>query len=312
MYSRRDFGKMALAGAPLTLFAARINSKVSGVELGSQSYSFRDRPLDDAIKAMSEIGLGVCELFSPHMEPGFTGMRTPPAGGGPGGGRGKQPEDPARAAARQKAREDLRTWRLTVSADEIRGVKKKFDDAGISLPALNLSFNDSFTDDEIDRGFVIAKWLGVKFITASSTISASKRVAPFADKHKMTVAMHGHSNTRDPNQFATPESFSTAMEMSKNFAINLDIGHFFAAGYDPVDYIQKNHDKILLLHLKDRKKDDGANMPWGEGDTPIKAVLQLLKKNKYPIPALIEYEYRGEDAIAEVKKCFQYCKDALA
>jgi hypothetical protein len=38
----------------------------------------------------------------------------------------------------------------------------------------------------------------------------------------------------------------------------------------------------------------------------------LLKKNKWPIPANIEYEYKGQDAVAEVKKCFQYCKDVLA
>ena len=88
--------------------------------------------------------------------------------------------------------------------------------------------------------------------------------------------------------------------------------HFFAAGYDPVAYIEQNHARITNLHIKDRKKNDGPNTVWGEGDTPIKAVLQLLKKKKYNIPANIEFEYRGEDTVAEVKKCFQFMKDALA
>ncbi len=124
--------------------------------------------------------------------------------------------------------------------------------------------------------------------------------------------MHGHSNVKDPTQFATPESFAAALEMSKYYRINLDIGHFTAAGYDPVDYIQKHHDKIVILHMKDRKKNQGANVPWGEGDTPIKEVLQLLKKNKYPIPALIEYEYKGTGTSQEeVKKCLDYEKKAL-
>ena len=139
----------------------------------------------------------------------------------------------------------------------------------------------------------MAKALGVEIITASSTLSAAKRVAPFADKHKMIVAMHGHDNVKDPNQFATPESFAQAMALSKNFWVNLDIGHFFAAGYDPVAYLEKHHDRISNLHIKDRKKDHGPNTPWGEGDTPIKEVLQLLKNKKYDIPADIEYEYRG-------------------
>ena len=123
--------------------------------------------------------------------------------------------------------------------------------------------------------------------------------------------MHNHDDTKDPNQFAKPESFEEALSYSKYFAINLDIGHFVAAGYDPVTFIQEHHKQITNLHLKDRKKDHGKNTPWGEGDTPIKEVLTLMKQKRYPIPINIEYEYQGADSIAEVKKCFQYAKDAL-
>jgi sugar phosphate isomerase/epimerase len=197
--------------------------------------------------------------------------------------------------------------------DHFKAIGKKFNDAGVKVQAYNYSFNDSFTDPEIDRGFQMAKALGARFITASSTLTAAKRVAPVAEKYRMIVSMHGHSNITDPNEFAKPESFAQAMAMSKYIGVNLDIGHFFAAGFDPVAYIEAHHDRITNLHLKDRKKGaDGANTPWGQGDTPIKPVLQLLKQKKYDIPANIEFEYRGEDAVAEVKKCFQYIKDALA
>ncbi len=196
--------------------------------------------------------------------------------------------------------------------DHFKAIRRKFDNAGIRLHAYNLSFNDGFSDEEIDRGFEMAKALGVEIITASSTLSAAKRVAPFADKHKMIVAMHGHDNVSDPNQFAKPESFAQAMALSNNFWVNLDIGHFFAAGYDPVAYIQEHHDRISNLHIKDRKKDHGPNTPWGEGDTPIKEVLHLLKAKKYDIPADIEFEYRGADPVVEVGKCFRYCKEALS
>jgi sugar phosphate isomerase/epimerase len=137
-------------------------------------------------------------------------------------------------------------------------------------------------------------------------------VIPFAEKHKMVVAFHGHSNITDPDEFATPQSFAAALEMSKYYRTNLDIGHFTAAGYDAVAYIQQHHDKITHLHLKDRKKNQGPNTPWGQGDTPIKQVLQLLKDKKYPIPAYIEYEYKGTGTSPEeVKKCFEFTKAAL-
>jgi len=98
------------------------------------------------------------------------------------------------------------------------------------------------------------------------------------------------------------------------FYINLDIGHFTAANDDAASYLEQRHDKILVLHVKDRKKNHGPNMPFGQGDTDIKGVLLLLKNKKYPIPAMIEYEYGkpGLDTVAEVKKCFDFCKAALA
>lgn len=294
MYSRREFGEVALAGFPISMAWGKIHSEFGGVRVGAQSYSFRDRSLDEAIAAMAEIGIGHCELYSGHVEPN---MRAP------GGRRGG-----AEAEAR---RQKLREWRLATPLSEFEAVRKKFDSAGIALAAYNLSFRDDFTDEEIGRGFEMAKALGVDLMTASSTLTAAKRVAPFAEKHKIKVAMHGHSDLDDPNQFAKPESFEKAMAMSKYFKINLDIGHFVAANYDPLDYIERHHANIPLIHVKDRKRDQGDNTVWGEGDTPIKEALRLIKAKKYPILANIEYEYRGEDTVAEVRKCFEYCKAAL-
>ncbi|MGB7590198.1 MAG: TIM barrel protein, partial [Terriglobia bacterium] len=141
------------------------------------------------------------------------------------------------------------------------------------------------------------------------------RVDRYAQKYKIMVGFHGHDRTSDPDEFSTPETFARAMKgASPYIGVNLDIGHFVAAGGDPVAYIREHHQKIVTLHIKDRKKNHGANLPFGQGDTPIVEVLRLLRDNKWKIPANIEYEY-GEganlDTLAEVKKCYQYCKRAL-
>lgn len=283
MISRRAFNQAALAAAlPAAPALAKVNSKIKGVQIGVQSYSFRDRSLDQAIQGMVAVDLGCCELWSGHVEP------------------------------RDLKGDDLRKWRTTVALKEFENVRRKFDAAGIQIYAYNYSFRDNFNDEEIARGFEMAKALGVKNLTASSNVTTAKRVDPFARKAKIRVGMHNHSNIRD-NEFATPQNFEDAMRgMSEYIAINLDIGHFVAAGFDPVDYLKKNHRRIVTLHIKDRKKNQGANLPFGEGDTPIKEVLLALKENRFKIPANIEYEYKGSDTIAEVKKCFEYCRRALA
>ena len=290
--SRRDFVKTAFAGVPLYASVTRkIDSVVSGVRLGAITYSFRQLPrtpgasdaVDVMINALTECGIGEIELYSPDLEP----YRQP--------------------------REELRKWRLSTPVEHYKAVRKRFDDAGITPFAYTVNFRKDYTDEEIDKAFEATKALGVNLIAASTQLSFAKRLVPFAEKHKVQVAMHGHSNVKDPDEFATPESFTRALAMSKYFKINLDIGHFTAANFDAVQFIRDHHHQITHLHVKDREKNDGANLPWGEGETPIKPVLTLLKEKKYPIRALVEYEYRGSGTpIEEVKKCMAYMRQALA
>src|SRR6266516_3901349 len=291
MLTRREFGMLAAAGLvrpqPDTTRAPQV---VGSVHLGVQTYSFRDIPrtadgdaVGPLIAAMKECGLSECELWAPQVEP--AGL----------------------------AREALRQWRLDTPLDHFRAVKRLFDAAGISIYAYNYSPNKSYSDAEIDRGFDMAKALGAEIITASTTLDVAPRIKPLAEKHKMVVAMHGHSNITDPNEFSTPESFAAAMKMSQYFKVNMDIGHFTAANFDALAYIREHHQDITNLHLKDRKKNQGETTPWGEGDAPIRAVLQLLKQERWPIRAYTEYEYKGSGSpVDEVKKCHAYATQALA
>ena len=301
MLTRREFGALTLSS--LALPSVLRAQTVSGVRLGVQTYSFREltRPpggdlVDPIIAAMKECGLTECELWAPQIEPPSPF------------GRGRPTPEQA-----QQAREAAKTWRLETPIDHFRAIRKKFETAGMTIYAFNYSPNNSFTDAEIDRGFEMAKALGAEIITASATIEAARRIAPFAATHQMPVAMHNHSNVTDPNEFATLESLATALTLSPLFRINLDIGHFTAANYDAVAYIREHHARITNLHLKDRKKEQGPNTAWGTGDTPIRQVLQLLKQERWPIRAYIEYEHNGEAGpVDEVKKCFAFAKSALA
>jgi sugar phosphate isomerase/epimerase len=347
LFTRRDVGKIALASLPMAeaFSAAKINSTFGGVRIGAISYSFNRIASDPMaiVRAYAEIGLGEVELMSNHCEAlagapsaaapgggggaargsgaapggaqGAQGRGTGgPGGGGQGRGGGRAAMTPEQQAAAQSQREAIAKWRAAATPATWKAVTKKFNDVGVQVTLLCYNMQDSMKDDDIEYGFQMAKGLGVKGITTSTTVSMSKRIAPYADKHKLMVGYHGHDQTNDPNQFATLESYKVGLSYGKFNGINLDIGHFTAANYDAVAYIKEHHDKITNLHIKDRKKDHGPNVPWGTGDTPLKEVLQLLKTQKYKFPANIELEYpipQGSDPVAEVKKCLAYAKNCL-
>src|SRR5689334_21513634 len=246
-YSRRDFGKIVLAGLPLSLLQPKPNSKINGVQIGSISYSFRMIPsADDILKAYVTIGLSECELMSNHAEQ-LAGA-PPAAFGGRGGGRGRGEMTPEQRADMQKAMEaraeEMRKWRSSISLDTFKAVRKRFDDAGIELRLLTYNMNVNTTkDDEIDYAFQMAKALGVRGITTSTQVSMAKRTAPFADKYKMMLGFHGHDQTDRPDEVSTEETFKTVMAASKYHGANLDIGHYTAANGNPVEFIEKYHDR---------------------------------------------------------------------
>jgi sugar phosphate isomerase/epimerase len=293
-YTRREFGGLVLSGlaaAPLVGLAAAqkaASSRIAGVRVGTQSYSFRDRSLDDAIAAMSSIGLSYCELWSGHGERGVVVV---PQGG--------------------NRREATRAWRLGPGAlDHFRTIRGKFDAAGITLTSYDLPFGNDFTDEEIARVFEFGKILGVGVITSSARVSVAPRLEPFAAKAGMQVGFHNHSRIA-PDEFATPDDWETAMDGRPHMAITLDIGHFTAANFDALAFLDEHHGHIVSMHIKDRKRDQGANLPFGEGDTPIAAVLTRLRDRKWDIPAHIEYEYRGQDTVEEMHRSLAYCRRVL-
>lgn len=312
MYTRRDFGRMAAgafvaAGVGQRRLHAR-ETLIGGVRVGAISYCFRSIPrpaagdyMDTLIDAFRQTGLTTCELESVRVEP-------EPAI--PGGGR----VPPTITPEYTKRREELRQWRLTTPLARFTEIRRKFEQAGIQIFGYVVTFSDDFTDAEIDRSFQLARTLGAGVIGTNQTrVPIGPRLAPFAEKYGIALGWHNHANVNDPTEVASVESFERLFAMSKQFKANLDIGHFVAGNNDPVAFIRKYHDRISHLHLKDRQRNNGPNRPWGQGETPVADVLRLLKTEKYPIVAVIEYEYMGEaSAIEEVNNCVRYMRTALA
>jgi sugar phosphate isomerase/epimerase len=317
--TRREFALGALIALPLGIPAVAKTVRKQPLRFGVQTYSFRDMlqtpgdMVDKMIAGCRAVGLTMVELFEPTLQPPAFSKDAPWAfvGGKPTEASlfGRPPEGPPPAEVIAN-RERIRKWRLETPLSHFAEIGRRFRAAGIEVQAFNFGLKEDCTDAEVDRGFAITKALGAKVMTASTTIKMAERTVPFVKRHKVLLGLHGHSNLHDPNQLATPESFEICLKMSPYYRINFDIGHFAAAGFDTIGFLKKHQAKVVSVHLKDRKKNLGANAALGEGDTPVLEVIRTVRDGAYPIALFFEYEYGGGDSVTELKRMYAYAQTA--
>ena len=280
--TRRQFG-VGLAGAfaGLTLGSSRDRVKPSvfgGIQVGVQSYTFRSFTIDKMIEAMASIGLSSVELWDGHLNPG------------------------------------------KASEADFKLVRKKFDDAGIKVGAYCVNFPVDSKDDYLDRGFNGALLLGTNVMTSSVKKPIVPRLDQWCQKYKIKLGLHNHwfgyaGFKGDRSQeFETPDDFANALKgASQYMSINLDIGHFYASGFDAVSYLREHHKRIVSLHIKDRDKDtDHSQRRFGQGATPIAETMKLLKQLKFKYAANIEYEAESDNPTEGTQTAFEYMKRTLS
>ena len=380
-YTRREFGRLALAGLPAaamlgrgeSIFGAfaqaKPNSNFNGVQIGTITYSYRampDQSAEATLKYVLDSGISAIELMGGPVEsyagipsagrgggpggPGGAGRGrrgegaadapppqftsswngqpcnaqprgdAPPAargGGAGGGGRGRGETTPEQRAAQEEQAAKVKAWRTSVSMDKFKALRKMYNDAGVTIYAWK-QISPAMSDEEYEYIFNVAEALGcthttLELPTGENADAIVKRLGDFAAKKKIYAAYHTHLQ-------GSMTAFDKAFALSKGNMANVDIGHWVAAGNiggTPMQFLQKYHDRISSFHVKDRTTPEhcALNLPFGKGETPIKEVLQLVKKNKWTMPASIEMDYQvpeGSDPVAEVRKCVEYCRAALA
>ncbi len=280
--TRREFS-LGLVGTAAGLMFRSSDDKIKpsvfgGIQVGVQSYTFRTFTVDKMIDAMKSIGISSVELWDGHLNP-------------------------------EKA-----------SEADFKAMKKKLDEVGITVGAYCVNFPVNSTDDHLDRSFNGALLLGTKVMTSSVKKPIVPKLSDWCQKYKIKLGLHNHwfgyqgFKGDRTQEFETPEDFMNALKGSSDYlSINLDIGHFYAAGYDPVSFIRDHHPRIVSLHIKDRDKDsEHTQRRFGQGATPIVETMKLLKKIRFKYAANIEYEPEQANPIEGTQTAFEYLKRALA
>ncbi|MBN2665045.1 MAG: sugar phosphate isomerase/epimerase [Bacteroidales bacterium] len=342
-----SYGCKTKAAEEVPAASDKPNSKFGGVQIGAITYSWRSMPsgIENVIKYCKEAGINSIELMSTDLEQylgipenpmrsmfGGGGQRQapppppppPPAGTRPaaqaapaqaqrpaGGQRAPLTEEQQAAVA--KYNEDVKNFRINVDMAKVAEAKKLFDDTGIDIHIVKFS-PSRWSDEEIDYAFKVAKAMGAKGVSEEIGEEAVNKLGPIAEKHDMYAVFHNHM------QFATEGfSYDPFLAVSPAVMMNFDAGHFFGStGIHPNTIIEKYHDRIFTIHIKDKTGPNtdppNTNQVWGQGEMPIADVLLLLKKNQWPIYVDIELEYEikpWSNAVKEVKTCVQYAKNIL-
>ncbi|RYY20366.1 MAG: sugar phosphate isomerase/epimerase [Chitinophagaceae bacterium] len=283
------------------------NSVFNGVQVGVISYSWRSMPssAEQILKYCVDCNISAIELMGSPVEE-FAGAPAAPKFK-PG-----QKLTPEQEAERTAYAVSMNTWRSAVPMTRFEQIRKMYKDAGVSIYAYKPSaLGLKNSDQEIDYALRAARALGANQVTVElpGNTEQTKRLGELALKHKIFVGYHGHLQQ-------TISAWDEALQQSSFNAMNFDMGHYVAAGFDPMDLILKKHKHIVSMHVKDRKSklNGGENVNWGDGDTPIVQALRVMRKNKYRFPATIELEYpvpEGSDAVKETAKCLEFARKAL-
>jgi sugar phosphate isomerase/epimerase len=289
------------------------DSNFGGVQIGAITYSWRSMPggVENVIKYCIEDGISSIELMSNDLEDYLGAPKNPRAA--MSGSPQRRELTPEQQAAVAKYPQDLKAWRTSLPMSKLEEVRKMFDKAGIKIPIVKFS-PAKWSDEEIDYAFKAAKAMGARGVSEEIGEEAVKKLGPIAAKHGMYAVFHNHM------QFGTPGfSYDPFLAVSPAVMLNFDAGHFFGStGIHPNTIIEKYHDRIISIHLKDKtgpKTDPpNTNQVWGQGEAPIADVLLLIKKQKWPIYCHIELEYDikpWSNAVKETKTCVQYARQIL-
>ena len=297
--TRRELGRIAVSAMSASGMLpvsqawaqrAKPDSTFAGVRVGMNvPYNFggRDMNADELLDRCLALNVSAVEMRSQPVE---SFLRSPAA-------NGQKPEPDA-----------MRRWRTSLDLNRVAPFRRKFEDAGVIIEIVKYDGIYAMPDDEVDYCFNLAKALGGRAISCEIDVKHTQRIGRFADKHRFMVGYHGHAAT-------TPEHWEAAFAQARYNWANLDLGHFVAGNNtSPVPFIKQHHARITHVHVKDRKMKEGPNVPFGQGDTPIGEVLRLIRDNKWPIQATIEFEYpvpEGSDRMKELAKTVEYCKQML-
>ena len=314
MISRRKFvGGLGAAGAVCgceSLYGKmpRHRSDYAGIRIGAITYSFAQMPgfpNGCTKKFILGAGLGSVELMDRDFERDL----------------GIVPFRHIQAKFLTKEQKvAISQWRETADMKPLEDFRAEYEAAGIGIHIVK--FGDigcpwMYSWKEAEYMLKATRALGARVITRevpkvaewADFKSVAEKLIPLMNEYDVDIAFHNHA------QIAASTYDGALLDYSEHFKINFDIGNYVAANDDdPLVFVKKYADRIASIHVKDRKRNNGPECPFGTGDTSIAGLFAMLKAEKIDMPCDIEVEFPvppGSDAVRETGNCREFCCKAI-
>lgn len=249
------------------------SSVIDGLRIGCMTWSFRRMGLPEALREIAQIGFSSAELWNGHLD------------------------------ALKASDSDLAAW------------KERFDRAGVQLTSYFVDLRTDSSDEEIGRCFSAGRTLGVNVLSGNFSKAVLPRLDHACQEHKLYVGLHNEVyRPPRPGEIGRAQDYVEVFQQTSSWVgATLDVGHLFAAGDDPVAFIRNHFTRIVSIHLKDEA--GGAHItdyPFGKGPTPLRPILETLRKLHFQRCANIEWGVENVDPVQGVADALAYVRQALA
>jgi inosose dehydratase len=284
--SRRDLlktGALAAVAIPFVNFAAPAAAAAEeadhwlGLKIGVATYTVRELPIEEAIKAVQRVGLKYVSIknVKNHIDLSHT-----------------TEERKQRAQMfRDAGLVPLSVGNVGMKNDEA-DMRRAFEYVrDVGVPTMVCSPVRDAGD--------LDKWV--------------KTLDTLVKEFDIKLAIHNHGP--EDKQFPSPYDVMKAVEKyDKRIGLCIDVGHTARAGVDPAESILKCRERLYDVHLKDISALGDRNTPieGGRGILNSKSILAALLKIRYQGLVGFEYEKDAKDPVPGLAESVGYTKGLLA
>lgn len=193
-------------------------------------------------------------------------------------------------------------------------VKKMLDDNGLACSGTHSAWTD-LRPTKIMETIAYHKTIGnPNYIVPGADLSSLEKIEefcsvmnfaqPILEAEGIKLGYHNHSH-----EFVVMPWGSTIhgeLERRTNMEFEIDTFWAFNAGLDPVKVLERLKNRIRVIHLKDGFKG-GKGIPLGQGEAPVKAVIDYADKNG--LTMVVESETLTPSGMGEATMCMDFLKN---